>query len=131
MMENDFKPAGYNSVSPYFIVEGAQKLVELLKELFDATELRRFDKPDGKIMHIELKIDDSVIMLADSTEQFAPNVNMLHVYVPDVNATFAKAISLGCVSQGEPKQAANDPDRRGTFQDFAGNSWSVGTQLPG
>lgn len=128
-MNKTFKPAGYNSVSPYFIVNGAQRLIDLLKKIFDATELRRYDMPNGKIMHAEIQIDDSVIMLGDSSEKYPPVSVVIHVYVPDVDKTFEKAIGAGCEIIEKPKQSANDPDRRGTFKDFAGNMWSIGTQL--
>lgn len=130
-MENRFKPEGYNSVSPYFIVDGAQKLVDLLKEIFDAVELRRYELPDGKIMHMEIRIDDSVIMLADATDKYPANTTIMHVYVSNVDEVFQKAIHLGCVSVDEPKENNGDPDRRGTFKDFAGNMWSVGQQIGG
>jgi uncharacterized glyoxalase superfamily protein PhnB len=128
-MNKTFKPAGYNSVSPYFIVNGAQRLVDLLKNVFNATELRRYDMPDGTIMHAEVQIDDSVIMLGDSSDKYPPIQNVIHVYVPNVDKTFEKAIEAGCEIIERPKQQENDPDRRGTFNDFAGNMWSIGTQL--
>jgi len=127
-MNKPFKPGEYNSVSPYFIVKGAQKLADLLKVIFDAVEKRRFDRPDGSVMHMEMQIDDSIIMLGDSSEQFPANTLIMHVYVPDVDATFKKAIHAGCESLEEPKLREGDPDRRGTFIDFAGNMWSIGTQ---
>lgn len=128
-MSTQFKPAGYNSASPYFIVNGAQKLIDLLKTIFDAKELRRYDNPDGTIMHAEIQIDDSVIMLGDSSDKFPPVPLVMHVYVPDVDETFEKAIQAGCEIVGYPKKGENDPDRRATFRDFGGNMWSVGTQL--
>ena len=128
-MNKQFKPEGYNSLSPYFIVSGAQKLVDLLKQLFNATELRRYDMPDGTVMHMEMKIDDSVIMIGDSSERFPPVTLVMHLYVPNVDEIFNKAIDLGCTSIEAPLQREGDPDRRGTFKDFAGNIWSVGTQL--
>ncbi len=126
-MNETFKPTGYNSVSPYFIVDGAQRLIDLLQQIFDATELRRYDLPDGSIMHAEIKIDDSVIMLGDASEKYPPVPLVMHVYVPDVDKTFEKAIALGCEAIDEPNQRDDDPDRRGTFKDFAGNLWSIGT----
>lgn len=128
-MDKQFKPIGYNSVSPYFIVNGAQKLIDLLKQIFNVTELRRYDMPDGTIMHIEIQIDDSVIMLGDSSDKFPPVPIVMHVYVSDVDKTFEKAIEAGCEIIESPKQRENDPDRRATFKDFAGNMWSIGTQL--
>jgi len=70
---NSFKPENYNSLSPYLIVDHAQKLVDLLTAIFNAKTLRRFDHDNGKIAHIELQLDDSVIMISDSTESFAGN----------------------------------------------------------
>ncbi len=125
---NIFKPTSYNSVSPYFMVDDANRMVKLLTDIFDAKIRRRYDKPDGKIMHIELQIDDSIIMLSDSTDQYPANKYWMHVYVPNVDDTFKKAIKLGCEIVDEPQIKENDPDKRGTFKDFAGNMWSVATQ---
>ncbi len=128
-MNPQFKPAGYNSVSPYFIVNGAQRFIDLMKTIFNATELRRFDNPDGTIMHAEIRIDDSVIMLGEASEKYPPVPSVLHVYVPDVDAVFQKVVDAGCEVIEPPTQRENDPDRRATFKDFAGNIWSVGTQV--
>ncbi len=127
-MNKPFKPEEYNSVSPYFIVNGAQQLADLLKVIFNAVEKRRFDKPDGSIMHMEMQVDDSIIMMGDASEQFPANTLLMHDYVPDVEKTFKKAIQAGCESLEEPKLREGDPDCRGTFKDFAGNMWSIGTQ---
>ncbi|MBC7874836.1 MAG: VOC family protein [Ferruginibacter sp.] len=128
-MSRPYKPIGYNSVSPYLIVNGAQKMIDLLKAVFNAEELRRFDRPDGTIMHAEIKVDDSVLMVGDASDAYPPNQHLLHIYVPDVDETFSKAISLGCVTEEAPQQREGDPDRRGSFKDFSGNSWAIGTQL--
>jgi PhnB protein len=127
-MNSSFKPSGYNSVSPYFIVDDALRFAEFLKKLFNAVELRRYAMPDGTIMHMEMQMDDSVIMLGNSSKQYPAIHQLVHVYVSDAATTFKKAIELGCTSLQEPKQMQGDPDVRGTFQDFAGNTWSVGTQ---
>jgi PhnB protein len=128
-MNNSFKPSGYNSLSPYFIVPGAQRLIDLLKKVFDAKELRRYDNADGSIMHAEIQIDDSVVMIGDASKNYPANQLLVHVYVPDVRKTFEKAIALGCTAEEKPAQKKGDPDIRGMFRDFAGNSWAVGTQM--
>jgi PhnB protein len=128
-MNKPFKPTGYNSVSPYFIVKGAQKFIDLMKAIFNAKELRRYAMPDGSIMHAEIQIDDSVIMLGDSSEKFPPVPIVIHVYVPNVDDVFKNAIDAGCEIVEKPKERDGDPDRRATFKDFGGNMWSVGTQL--
>jgi uncharacterized glyoxalase superfamily protein PhnB len=130
-MSNTFKPSGYNSVSPYFIVKGAQQFISLMKEVFDAKELRRYDNPDGTIMHAEMGIDDSVIMLGDASDKFPAVPIVMHVYVPNVDEVFQKAVNAGCQVVEEPKEREGDPDRRATFKDFGGNMWSVGTQKQG
>ena len=128
-MNRDYKPKNYNSVSPYFIVAGAEKLIDLVSFIFDAKVLRRFDMPDGTIMHIEVQIDDSIIMLGEASEQFPANTLLTHIYVPNVDAVFAKAIEAGCEVIGHPKTQAGDTDKRGTFKDFAGNMWSVASAI--
>ena len=126
---NNYKPNGYNSVSPYLVVNGAEKMIDLLKQIFAAKELHRYETPEGSLMHAELQLDDSVVMLAESSERYPPNKLLLHVYVADVDATFNKAISAGCKSIQEPKRQEGDPDKRGMFEDFSGNTWAVGTQM--
>jgi PhnB protein len=128
-MNKSSKPDGYNSVSPYFIVKDIPKFIALIKKVFDATELRRYDMPDGTIMHAEYQIDDSVIMLGEASEDYPPVPVVIHVYVPDVDQTFQKAVDAGCEIVEMPKKKEEDPDKRATFKDFAGNLWSVGTQL--
>lgn len=124
----NFKPKGYNSASPYFIIHEAKKFIDLMIAIFDAKELRRYEKPDGSIMHSELQIDDSVIMLGEASEEYQATTFWMHVYVPDAQAIYDKALSLGCEGIEEPVNKEDDPDTRGTFKDFAGNMWSVGTQ---
>lgn len=128
-MKKNFKPSNYNSVSPYFIVNGAQTFIDLMTEIFGAKELRRYDMPDGTIMHAEIQIDDSILMLGDASDKFPPVPLVMHVYVPNVDEIFDKAVQAGCEVIEKPKEREGDPDRRATFKDFAGNMWSVGTQL--
>ncbi|MEW4922803.1 VOC family protein [Algibacter sp. 2305UL17-15] len=128
-MKEKFKPNGYNSVSPYFVVDGAKKLINLLTKIFDAKALRTYDLPDGTILHAEIKIDDSVLMFGNASDKFPPNQLLTHIYVPDVDKTFEKAMDLGCEPLETPKERDGDPDRRGSFKDFAGNIWSIGTQV--
>lgn len=124
-----YKPDNYTSVSPYFIIYEAQKFIDLMKAIFDANELKRYDRTDGSIMHAELQIDDSVIMLGTASQEFTPTTFWMHVYVPDAIATYEKALSLGCEGIEPPINKEGDPDTRGTFKNFAGNMWSVGTRL--
>lgn len=128
-MNTDFKPTGYNCVSPYFITAEAQRFIDQLKQIFDLKELRRYQRDDGSIIHAEIQIDDSVLMLADATENYPAVSMVMHVYVPNVDETFEKAVEAGCEIIHPPKVSEGDPDRRASFRDFGGNLWSVSTQL--
>ena len=65
-MTGAFKPKGYASVSPYIMANDAQRIIDFVTDVFGATQLRRFDAPDGSTAHVEVQIDDSVIMIADA-----------------------------------------------------------------
>lgn len=124
-----YKPKNYNSLSPYLIADDAEKLVDQLTKIFDAKTLRRYDREDGTIAHIELMLDDSVVMISNSTDTYEANKSMLHIYVPDVFKTYQKAMESGCEPIASPVNQAGDPDTRGSFYDLAGNHWSVSTQM--
>jgi PhnB protein len=123
------KPEGYSSVSAYVVANGAQRVIDFLKKTFDATELRRYDMPDGSIMHAEVRIDDTVVMLADGGGAWPPFPVYLHVYVDDVDATYRRALEAGGVSAQEPIRKEGDPDKRGGVRDPAGNTWWIATQV--
>ena len=127
-MTTNYKPEGYNSLSPYLIVDNAEKLVALLTQVFNAQEYRRFEDKSGRITHVELKLDDSILMISNSTTDYPASKTMLHCYVEDVQETFNRAVSNGCEIIQQPIQKENDPDIRGAFYDCAGNYWAVGTQ---
>jgi len=129
-MNRDYKPAAYPSVSAYVVANNAQRVIDFLRQTFDATEVRRFDKPDGSIMHAEVRIDDSVVMIADGGGVFPAVPIGLHVYVPDVDETYQRALTAGGIAVQEPTQK-DDPDRRGGVQDPAGNTWWIATQVAG
>jgi PhnB protein len=127
-VSTEYKPAGYTSVSPYLIVAGAGRVIDFLKQAFDATELRRYDMPDGTIMHAEIRVDDSVVMMGDAGGPHQPVTSHIHVYVRDVDDCYRRALAVGGVSVQEPQTRAGDPDKRGGVKDPAGNTWWIGTQ---
>jgi PhnB protein len=128
-MPTPSKPPGYSTVSPYLIAAGAQAVIDFLKQVFGAKELRRYDLPDGSIMHAEVGIGDSVVMLGDAGENWPPVRAHLHVYVDDVDATYRRALEAGGVSVQVPERKREDPDRRGGVRDPAGNTWWIATQV--
>ncbi len=127
-MNQSYKPEGYSSVAVYVMADGAQRVIDFLKNTFDAEELRRSDTPDGSIMHAEVRIDDTIIMLADGGDDAPAFPVWLHVYVPDVDTTYRRALAAGGVPVQEPQQK-DDPDRRGGVKDPAGNTWWIATQV--
>jgi PhnB protein len=128
-MSGSYKPSGYSTVSPYLIAAGAQRVIDFLKRAFAAKELRRYDLPDGSIMHAEVRIGDSVVMIGDAGDNWPAVPAHLHVYVEDVDATYARALKAGGVSVQQPQRKGEDPDRRGGVKDPAGNTWWIATQV--
>ena len=126
---HDYKPQGYTSVSPYLVVDGAARCIDFLVRTLGATELRRFATPDGRaIMHAEVRIDDTVVMLADSAPNWPPIAANVHIYVPDVDATYRLALENGAVSVQEAQKKA-DPDKRGGVRDAGGTTWWIATKV--
>lgn len=128
-MNGSYKPQGYASVSVYIMADGAQRVIDFLQKTFDARQTRRTDRPDGSIMHAEVQIDDTVVMIAEAGGEFPAFPVWLHVYVPDVDATYQRALDAGGISVQEPSRAETEPDRRGGVKDPAGNTWWIATQV--
>jgi len=127
-MSVPYKPAGYTSVAPYLAVDGAAKLVDFLVTVFGAEKLRSYAAEGGRLHHAEVRIDDTVVMLADSPDGSPAGASHVHVYVKDVDATFKKAIAAGATSVQEPIKK-DDSDKRGGFRDPVGITWWVGQQV--
>lgn len=128
-MNASWKREGYSDVSAYLVADGAQRVIEFMKKTFDATALRRFDGPDGKIMHAEMRIGDTVVMIADGGGAYPAFPVWLHVYVRDVDATYKRALEAGGVAVQEPVRRGEEPDRRAGVKDMCGNTWWMSTQV--
>lgn len=124
-----WKPEGYTSVAPYLISEGAQRVIDFLVEVFDATPLRRFEMPDGSIMHAEVRVGDTVVMIGDANDQWPAVPAHMHVYVEQVDVVFNRALAAGGTPVQDPVERDGDPDRRGGVKDPAGNTWWIATQV--
>ncbi|MCI0711306.1 MAG: VOC family protein [Chloroflexi bacterium] len=123
-----YKPNNYTTVSPYLIVDGADATIQFLTRVFDAEEIRRFPGNNGKIMHSEVKIDDSVLMLADKSDDWPPMPAYVHIYVRDVDATYRRALEAGAEPVQEPVKK-DDPDKRGGIKDAGGTTWWIATKV--
>lgn len=122
------KPDGYTSVSPYLIVEGADATIAFLKQAFDAVELRRFPDEQGRLMHSEVRIADTVVMIADSAPSWPAIPSYVHVYVEDVDATYRRALAAGATPVQEPVRKG-DEDKRGGVKDAGGTTWWIATRV--
>lgn len=128
-------PEGYHSVTPYLIIKGAADAIEFYKKAFGATELFRMDH-EGKIGHAEIKIGDSLIMLADEYPEmgYLGPVTLggspvsLMIYVEDVDTIFKQAIEAGGTEQ-MPLQDKFYGDRSGKLKDPFGHTWHVATHI--
>lgn len=127
-MSISYKPKDYSTVSPYLIVDGANGTIDFLKHVFGAVELRRFPDATGKIMHAEVRIDDTVVMIADGGEGWPPVPSHVHIYVPDVDATYKRAMEAGATSVQEPVKK-EDEDKRSGVKDAGGTTWWIATKV--
>ena len=123
-----YKPENYNTVSPYLIVDGADRTIEFLKTVFGASELHRFEDAVGNIMHAEVRIDDTVVMLADGAEGWPPVPSHVHIYVNDVDTIYRRALEAGGISVQEPVKK-EDADKRGGVKDIGGTTWWIATKV--
>jgi PhnB protein len=121
-------PDGYPSVTPYLVVPGAAGLIDFLKQVFGAHEVMRLAAPANRIGHAELRIGDSLLMLADAHGDHQPTQTMLHVYVADADAAYRRALSAGATSEREPADQFYG-DRVAGVRDRWGNRWSIATHI--
>jgi PhnB protein len=127
-------PDGYHSATPYLIVDGAARAIDFYKRAFDATELLRIPAPDDLVGHAEIKVGDSVIMLADEhpdmhargPHQYGGSPVSILLYVDDVDALFKQAIAAGG-TETRPVEDQFYGDRSGSLKDPFGHSWHLST----
>ena len=131
-------PKGYSTVTPYLVIKGASQAIEYYKKVFGATEIMRMPGPNGTVGHAELKIGDSMIMLADENPSMgqghmsATTVGgspiSLYVYLKDVDKVFERAVAEGAKVL-KPVQDQFYGDRSGFLQDPFGHLWGVATHV--
>jgi PhnB protein len=129
-------PDGYHTATPYLIAKGAAAAIEFYKKAFGATELMRCPGPGGALMHAEIKIGDSPIMLADefpemkilSPSSLGGPSGLVLLYVPDVDARFAQAVAAGATVE-RPVKDEFYGDRAGTLMDPFGHRWTIATHV--
>src|SRR5215471_11396996 len=127
-------PEGYHTLTPFLTVRDAARAIEFYKQAFGATERGVAKGPDGKVMHAEIKIGDSIIMMSDEFPEFGSlspesvgNTSMgLHIYVEDVDNAFDRAVKAGAKVE-MPVMDQFWGDRYGRLKDPFGHKWSIAT----
>jgi len=125
----DETPTEVNSITPYFTVVDADRLIGFLTSAFDACVIRDSRYDDNRIQHARLRIGNSVIMLNESTADYPANTSQMHLYVDDADAAYERALTLGAVSLMEPN-ARPHGDRMAGIKDPCGNVWWLATGFP-
>jgi PhnB protein len=123
-----FRRPNFPNIAPYFLVDGAPRFIDFLVAAFEGTERIRVPRPDGSIMHAEVAIGNSVIELGDADEQYPQRSMTTHLYVPDADATFARALQAGAASIYAPTDDHPSGDRWGAATDPFGNTWYIATR---
>ena len=122
-------PEGYHTVTNYLTVEGVGRLIEFLKRGLGAEQRGPIHNgPGGRIMHAEVKIGDTIIMLGEPMAAGQARPSNLYVYVEDVDAVYRRAMDAGGKSISEPKDQFYG-DRTAGVEDPSGNSWYIGTHI--
>ncbi|HZL73079.1 MAG TPA: VOC family protein [Planctomycetota bacterium] len=129
------RPDRFHSVTPHLNVQGAARAIEFYRKAFGAEELFRLPTPDGKVLHAEIKIGDSIIMLGDEIPEMMPapfvrgNLPVtIHLYVDDCDAVYRRATEAGATPMGPPTDMFWG-DRYAVVRDPFGQNWSIATQI--
>jgi PhnB protein len=125
-------PSEYRRVTPYLYLDGTAKAIDWYGKVFGAKERMRMPGPGGTIMHAEIEIGDSVIMMADNADNSPKKVgsvtSSLMLYVDNVDEVFKRAIDAGA-KQLQPVEDKFYGDRSGMLADPFGQEWSLGTHI--
>lgn len=121
-------PDGYHTITPYLVIKGADQLIEFLKKTFNAYEIHRTTLADGTLMHAEVRIGDSPVMVAEARGASKPMPSMFYLYVHDTDAVYKRAIEAGATSIKEPSDQFYG-DRNAGVIDVSGNQWWMATHI--
>ena len=125
-------PDGYHTVTPYLFAESAERLLDFVKQAFGATETLRVPRADGSIMHAEVRIGDSAIMIGDVSgpaAEFGPMPTSIYLYVTDCDAVYRQALAAGGTSVKEVQDIPFNGERYGGVRDPVGNIWWIATHV--
>ncbi|HEY3403762.1 MAG TPA: VOC family protein [Ohtaekwangia sp.] len=121
-------PEGMHTVTPFLIVDGASDLLRFIEQSFGGKVTAMLKTEDGKIMHSDVMIGDSHVMVTDATEKYTAYATKLYLYVDDVDATYKKALDANATSIRELTDEFYG-DRSGGVRDAWGNEWWIATHI--
>jgi PhnB protein len=121
-------PEGFHNVTPYLVVREVPKLLDFVKQAFKAQEIMRMPAPDGTIMHAEVRIGDSAIMMGEAHGEHKPMPGSIYLYVDDTDATYQRALQAGATSLMEPADQFYG-DRSASVVDPVGDHWFIATHI--
>lgn len=121
-------PEGHHTVTPYLLVADAAKLINFLTNAFGAVEVERMTGENGRVMHAEVTLGDSRIMMGEPMGEFGPMPAGIYLYLPDVDAAYKRALEAGATSLMEPADQFYG-DRSGGVRDSQGNMWWIATHV--
>ena len=119
---------GFHTITPYLAVNQAAELIEFLKNAFDAEQTHFGRRPDGSIMHAELRIGDSMVMIGEATKEFGPMPTNIYLYVTECDVVYKQALEAGGQSIFEPTDMPSG-ERYGGVKDPCDNVWWVATHF--
>jgi len=124
----NYKPTETQNVIPYLVVPDAEKELAFVKEVFGAKEMHVSRDPGGRIAHAQVKIGDSIVMMAQAIEQWPPLPAAIYIYLTDVDAAYKRALAKGATSVMEPADQFYG-DRNGGVKDSNGVQWWMATHI--
>jgi uncharacterized glyoxalase superfamily protein PhnB len=119
---------GFHTVTPYLFADRSALLIKFLSDAFAASVTNRKDRPDGAVMHAEMRIGDSMVMVGEASPDIGPMPTSIYLYVPDCDAVYQQALAAGGISVLEVMNFPSG-ERYGGVKDPFGNVWWVATHV--
>jgi PhnB protein len=127
-MSVHYIPDGFHTVTPYLVTRGVARLIEFLTGAFGAVERDRTVDGSGRIMNAIVQIGDSMVMMGEGSDKYPVVSTSLHLYLPDADETYRRALEAGATSVRPPADQFYG-DRTAGVQDPSGNTWWISTRV--
>ena len=129
MEKADFQPIGMRTVNPYLMVDKVPYLIEFIENVFAGTLKYKLNRPDGKIMHAEIIVGESLIMAREPMAKYGIFPASIFIYVSDCDHTYKKTIAFGGTYIMTPTTMFHAGERYGGVKDSNGNIWWIATHI--